>query len=122
MTTIKYKTLFCDIDGTLFVYRKFETYKTTVPQPIPSVIEKITSLFDTGHCVVLTTARPESLRELTMKELKMYDIPYNQLVMGLARGTRYLINDKEDDSIDRAISINVSRNVGFTVNDLKQFD
>ena len=28
----KYKTIFCDIDGTIFKYRKFETYKTTQPE------------------------------------------------------------------------------------------
>jgi hypothetical protein len=33
------KPIFCDIDGTIFVYRKFETYTQTKPEVIPSTLE-----------------------------------------------------------------------------------
>ena len=35
----KKNTIFCDIDGTIFKYRKFETYKTTEAEPIQSTID-----------------------------------------------------------------------------------
>ena len=115
---MKKYTIFCDIDGTLFVYRAFNTYLTTIPEPIVSVIDKINKMVQEGHCIILTSARPENLREHTIKELQHHHIQYHQLVLGLERGTRYLINDKEDDAIDRAIGINISRNKGFTDNDI----
>ena len=34
----KKNTIFCDIDGTIFVYRKFETYTQTKPEVIPSTL------------------------------------------------------------------------------------
>lgn len=117
--TKKKYTLFCDIDGTIFHYRKFDTYFTSNPEPVQNVIDQLRRMYDEGHCIVLTSARPENIREHTIKELKMHNVPYNQLVLGLQRGTRFLINDKEDDSVDRAIGINVSRNKGFTNNDIE---
>ena len=35
----KKNTIFCDIDGTIFMYRKFETYTETKPEVIPSTLE-----------------------------------------------------------------------------------
>ena len=37
----KYNTIFCDIDGTLFKYRKFETYMTSDPEIQPGVKQKL---------------------------------------------------------------------------------
>mgnify|MGYP003652408815 CR=1 FL=1 len=36
----KNNTYFCDIDGTIFKYRKFETYKTSAPEVIPTLAKK----------------------------------------------------------------------------------
>lgn len=107
-------TFFFDIDGTLFHYRKFETYLLTKPKIIKTTVNKLNELYKNGNCIVLTTARPEYLREHTIKELSDADINYHQLVMGIERGTRYLINDNEDIMINRAIGINVVRNKGLT--------
>jgi hydroxymethylpyrimidine pyrophosphatase-like HAD family hydrolase len=102
-------TIFCDIDGTLFKYRKFETYKTNEPDGITENINMINTAFTKGHHVVLTTARPEYLREHTIMELEMRQVRYHQLVMGIERGTRILINDNELPTTDRAYAINVTR-------------
>ena len=37
----KKNTIFCDIDGTLFKYRKFETYETSTPELLDGVKEKL---------------------------------------------------------------------------------
>ena len=42
MTVEKKNTVFCDIDGTLFKYRKFETYETSKPDLLNGVVEKMT--------------------------------------------------------------------------------
>ena len=55
---VKNKTIFCDIDGTIFHYRKFETYTTSEPTPIVDVIEKLKEWYNNGEHIILTTARP----------------------------------------------------------------
>jgi len=110
----KNPTVFCDIDGTIFKYRKFESYETTTPEVLPNVVETITTWNSEGVYIVLTTARPEYLRELTIKELKNANIPFNQLIMGIGRGNRYLINDNENPSVNRSFAISVNRDIGFT--------
>lgn len=115
---VKFYTLFCDIDGTIFHYRKFNTYLTSTPTPVPSVINELHRLQTEGHTIVLTSARPEYLREHTLKELKNANVPCDQLVLNISRGTRYLVNDMEDPTNPRAISINVKRNEGFSPDDL----
>ena len=110
----KKKTIFCDIDGTLFEYRKFETYTITPAVLLPGVKEKMDRWNNEGHLVILTTARPEELREHTEKELATNFVPYGRLIMGIERGPRYLINDMDPAKPgQRATGINLDRNVGF---------
>ena len=115
-------TIFCDIDGTLFQYRKFENYKSTMPMIVMNVRNSINNAYDEGHCVLLTTARPEYLRGHTMKELDEENIKYSRLIMGIERGLRILINDNEVDMDDRAFAFNIARNKGFTPEQLNKFN
>jgi len=111
---MKKNTYFVDIDGTIFEYRKFETYESTEAKVVYSMKRYLQTAYDDGHMIVLTTARPESLRTHTLHELRKNNIPYHKLVMGLERGTRYLINDMEPDKLEkRAIAINIKRNGGI---------
>ena len=110
----KYKTIFCDIDGTIFKYRKFETYQNTTPELTPGALEKLIEISDAGHMIVLTTARPEHLREHTVKELGEASVPYHRLIMGLERGPRYLINDMDPAKPGiRALAFNLTRDEGL---------
>lgn len=109
----KHPTFFCDIDGTIFKYRKFETYLDTDVEVLPGVAESMQNWFDSGAHIVLTTARPEALRAHTISELESHGIPYHQLVMGIGRAERYLINDSEEIGVKRAIAIPLDRNTGF---------
>ena len=56
------------------------------------------------------------MRLTTEKQLREAGIFWDQLVMGLGPGKRYLINDKNDGD-DTAFAINVERNGGLS--DLK---
>lgn len=111
---VKKNTYFVDIDGTIFVYRKFETYKSTEAEVIRSSKQYLQQVRDQGHMIILTTARPEDLREHTEVELRKGGIPYDRLIMGIERGPRYLINDMDPANPgERAIAINVIRNGGI---------
>tara|TARA_R110000737_G_scaffold21389_2_gene39811 strand:- start:204 stop:542 length:339 start_codon:yes stop_codon:yes gene_type:complete len=110
----KKNTYFCDIDGTIFKYRKFETYETTKAEGIDSTISYLNHAVDEGHMVILTTARPEYLRIHTEKELLENKVIYNVLIMGIERGPRYLINDMDPNNPgERAIAINLKRDKGI---------
>jgi len=110
----KKNTYFVDIDGTIFIYRKFETYKETEAKVIKKSKQFLQQVADQGHMIVLTTARPEDMREHTEYELHKNGVPYNKLVMGIERGPRYLINDlSPNEPGDRAIAINVKRDGGI---------
>ena len=110
---MKAKTIFCDIDGTIFKYRSFATYISSTPELLPQAKERVNGWFDQGHVIVLTTARPDYLRHHTLKELTEAGIRFHKLITNLGRGERYLINDKHPEDGDRAISINLKTDEGF---------
>lgn len=119
---MKKNTIFCDIDGTLFKYRKFETYESTDPEVLPNVREKLNEWKEEGHMIILTTARPEWLRGHTVHELDSNDIVYDRLIMEIERGPRFLINDMDPDAPGtRATGINLNRNAGFGDEDWSQW-
>ena len=110
----KKETYFVDVDGTIFRYRKFETYKTSKSEVIQSTLDFLNDKSNNGHMIILTTARPESLREHTIKELKESKVPWSRLEMGIERGPRYLINDMDPNKPgERAIAINLIRDEGI---------
>ena len=112
---IKYPTYFVDIDGTLVVYRKFIEINEVPLTPIQSVIDKVNNEYDNGAHVVITTARHPEYELFTKQELEKIGVKYHQLIMGIGRGTRYVINDRDpkEPNIDRAVGINLNRNEGL---------
>jgi hydroxymethylpyrimidine pyrophosphatase-like HAD family hydrolase len=116
----KHSTFFVDIDGTLVKYRKFEELSTAKVEPIQEVIDFINKSYDEGCHIVITTARTEPYRLFTKQELDTIGLKYHQIIMGLGRGTRIVINDKDPDKpmIDRAVGLNLTRNEGFKNIDL----
>jgi hypothetical protein len=112
---IKNSTYFVDIDGTVIKYRPFELLLLLDPEPIQDVINKINKEYDKGSHIVITTARPEMLKAHTKKELNKIGLKYHQLVMGIGRGTRYLINDTDPEKpkAKRAVGVNLIRNKGL---------
>jgi hypothetical protein len=57
------------------------------------VAQKLNDLYNDGHVIILTTARPEPLRQQTMQQLSQTGIVYHQLVMGCSAGPRIVVND-----------------------------
>jgi uncharacterized HAD superfamily protein len=112
---MKNKTIFSDIDGTLVHQVPFELIDPFSSTALPGVVEKMTQWFKEGHHIVLTTARPEELRDLTIQEMDLLGIPFHQLVMGIGRAERILINNKSDKRPEevRASGIQLEKNEGF---------
>lgn len=89
------KTIFCDIDGTLIKHDSPEisskpNYKMVL---LEGTLEKLLEWDKLGYNIILTTGRKESMRRVTEKQLEEVGIFYDQLVMGIGGGERYIIND-----------------------------
>ena len=109
-------TIFCDIDGTLVTHSKptdsqRPTHKLNL---LEGTIEKILEWDKLGYNIILTTGRKESLRKITEQQLAEVGIIYDQLIMGIGGGKRYIINDKKPyNTEDYAFAINLERNKGI---------
>lgn len=111
----KHPTFFVDIDGTIVKYRKFSELSTAVLTPIQDVIDFINKSYDNGCHIVITTARPQSFELFTKQELEKLGVKYHQMLMGIGRGTRVVLNDKDPDApeLPRAWGINFTRDQGL---------
>ncbi len=119
----KPKTIFCDIDGTILKHvHKFSDISLESQPVLQGVIKKFNEWDSQCHRIILCTARKESAREITERQLKNIGIAWDQLVMGCTNGDRLLINDKlSKKSKDRALGINVITNEGFDDIDWENF-
>ena len=119
----KPKTIFCDIDGTILKHaHRFSELHKFDAMALPGVIEKFNEWDSLGHRIILVTARKESGREMTERQLKSLGIMWDQLIMGVSSGHRILLNDKlQVEDPDRANSINLITDKGFFDVDWKKY-
>lgn len=108
-------TIFIDIDGTILKHNKtLFDIALSEPELLDGVKEAFNEWDSKGYKIILTTGRKESLRKKTESDLAKLGIFYDQLIMGLGGGTRYLINDfKENSSFATCHAITVDRNKGI---------
>ena len=109
------KTIFCDIDGTILRQVEFNELNENNFEVLPGAREKFREWIEAGHHIVITTARPESLRGVTVRQLGNAGFQFHQLVMGIGREERILINNNssKDPERNRALAVPVLRDSGF---------
>jgi ribonucleotide monophosphatase NagD (HAD superfamily) len=109
------KTIICDIDGTLVEHNKPSTIATNlyIPSLLEGTLDKIDEWERSGYNIILLTGRKESMREVTENQLTQLGIYYDQLIMGVGGGPRFLINDYKPDGTEAAFAINIERNKGI---------
>lgn len=107
-------TIFLDIDGTLLKHQG-SLSKTGIMPPVllDNVHDKLDQWDKKGYRIILITGRKESMREITEKQLKLVGINYDQLIMGVGNGPRYMINDSSEESQETVFGITVERNKGL---------
>tara|TARA_R110001606_G_scaffold8553_5_gene37665 strand:- start:10004 stop:10990 length:987 start_codon:yes stop_codon:yes gene_type:complete len=109
----QYNTLFVDIDGTLVTNSsiQFPPYVGS-GEPLTLNIQYLREEYEQGKVyIILTTSRPEFLRETTVKEMERHNMPYDQLVMGLPHCKRTVINDfAKSNTYPSCDAINIPRN------------
>lgn len=109
----EFKTLFIDIDGTLFYNSsQYMEPKWGETEPIKENLEYIKNLYIKGKTqIILTTARKIEYKDITIKQLKKYNVYYDKIIFDLFHCKRYLINDFFDSNpYPTSIAINLKRN------------
>lgn len=116
------KTIFIDIDGTLLKHKNnLSKTLTEEPEILPGVIDKLNQWDADGHIIIITTGRKESMRKHTEEQLQKLGIFYSQLIMGLNRGERIIINDKKPyHNMTTASAIEINRDEGLINIDIYQ--
>ena len=113
MIATRPKTIICDIDGVLLRHANEGLSEQLDQSPLNGTIEKLTEWDAASYNIILITGRRESQIEETTKQLMLYGIFYDKLIMGVGGGDRVLINDrKPNSSRNTAYSINLDRNEG----------
>ena len=117
------KTWFIDIDGTLVKHLENKEIDEGMHEELlPYAVEFLEGLEERGDCIILTTARLEEHRQVTIQTLTNFKIPYHQIIFGVGSQERILINDIKpkgsgnsgrQHSLPTAYAINVERIVGF---------
>jgi hydroxymethylpyrimidine pyrophosphatase-like HAD family hydrolase len=109
------KTIFLDIDGCIFKHKgNLSTQIKNISELLPGVLEKLNEWEAAGHKIILVTGRKESMRKLTEEQLTSAGVFYDQLIMGVNRGQRILINDLKPDTGEiTAVAIQLIRNEGL---------
>ena len=117
------KTWFIDIDGPLVTHLENKEIEEGMHEELlPYAVEFLEGLAERGDCIILTTARLEEHRQVTIQTLTNFKIPYHQIIFGVGSQERILINDIKpkgsgnsgrQHSLPTAYAINVKRNVGF---------
>lgn len=114
--TTQNKLYIVDIDGTLlyFVPTIDEVLTNKHIPALPGAAEKTREWYQQGHTIILTTARSESMRKITVQQLHNAKIIYHQLLMDIPNGPRILINDITEEAAGKgeykAFAFNVVRN------------
>lgn len=112
---IRPKTIICDIDGTLI--KHYTPDYTSKPNFIPEILDgtllKLNEWEKKGYRIILITARKKSMKNITKKQLSSLGIFYDDLIMGVTSGERYLINDTKPNNKNTAFSINLIRDKGI---------
>lgn len=110
-------TLFIDVDGTVLEHAGDATGCCTRDlKALPGVVQSFNDWSGSGACIVITTARKESMRAQTEEQLRKAGLFWDFLLMGVGSGRRIVINDVKniDGKVyNTAIGVNLKRNEGF---------
>jgi len=110
------KTVFCDIDGCIFKHFGGRCNINEINPSedlLPGVKEAFSKWRHSGYRIVLTTGRPPSSFDITKQQLEECGLFYDDIVMGLPRGSRIVINDKKPDGQPTASGVNIPRDRGL---------
>ena len=102
-------TWIIDIDGTIL---KHNGHKELGDQLLAGVKE-FWQRIPVGDTIILMSARDELYAEVTLRFLRSNNLRFDQVIFGLPKGERVLINDIKPSGLETAYAINVTRDRGL---------
>ena len=109
----RYKTLFVDLDGTLVESSgKYNPPYWGDTPPITENVEFLNKLYNTGKVyIIITTARPSTAKDVTLKQLEKYGKLYHDIIFNLFHANRTIINDYgSSNPYPTCDAVNIPRN------------
>mgnify|MGYP003440041575 FL=1 len=109
----QFTTLFVDLDGVLVLNSgQFTEPKWGTTDSIEENVAVLNRLHETGKVhLVITTARKEEYRDVTIEQLDKIGMRYDSIVFGLPHGKRIVVNDYAPSNPFKSCdSINIKRN------------
>jgi phosphatidate phosphatase PAH1 len=112
------KAILSDIDGSiLYHYGSLEDIFKYENEPVllPGVAEKFREWKKKGYVIYLMTARPQTMKSLTIRQLEKVGIYHmiSGLWMGLPHGERILLNDTKPTGKPSGRFIELKRDKGL---------
>jgi choline kinase len=103
--------VFCDIDGVLFKNSSKFAPDGWSYSPLQKNIDSLKNIQSSGNLyLIVTTSRPQALKDELENQLENAGLHVDQFVMGLPHGSRYLINDfSPTNPFPSAVAINLER-------------
>lgn len=111
----KYETILCDVDGVLLKHNSHSNDLLNNNSILGNCVKKIKEWRDNNKKIILITARPKNTLITFKKLLEELDIKYDDIIMGLNPGPRYLINDIKPSHpfVKQSVSFNITRDYGI---------
>ena len=119
----RFENIICDVDGVLIYHSPNSNTKQDDNQLIKECANKILEWRSQNKKIILMTARSKSSRAQFIELLKAKNIIWDELIMGVNPGTRYVINDIKPTHIftKQSIEINRIRDEGIDDIDCKEY-
>jgi len=111
------KTWIFDLDGTLVLHRGYENGPDILLEGVADLFSRIPQ----EDMIVIITGRSETIKDITIKNLKDLGLRYDHIIFDAGAGARILVNDTKPSGYKTAHSFSVIRNLGINTNDLLFF-
>jgi hypothetical protein len=102
-------TWIIDIDGTILKHNGHKEHGDQLLAGVKEFWQRI----PVEDMIILMSAREELYEEATLDFLRSNSLRYDQVIFGLPKGERILINDVKPSGLDTALAINVRRDEGL---------
>ena len=111
-----YENIICDIDGVLIKHNSHSNTNLNDNIFIDNCSNKLLEWKNSHKKIILMTSRSKNTKNELITLLKINNIYFDELIMGVNPGTRYVINDIKPSNIftKQAFEINVIRDKGIS--------
>ena len=113
------ESVFCDVDGVLLKHKPNSNDNIEDNIILGNCVETINKWKEENKKIIICTSRPKNTIQTFSELLRKININYDELIMGLNPGPRYIINDIKPTNIfvKQAREVNLIRDEG--INDIK---